>query len=143
MNTIALAIIFLNASQTFTLPPALLDSLCFVESGHNQAAVHLDDGGSNSVGVCQVKLRTARWLGFKGTEQQLLKPKTNVYYAAKYLAYQLHRYKNVEKAIVAYNKGNATNLLSSKYSVKVINQWAVTRDESKQVVSFRLPASTN
>lgn len=118
-----LTTLFFTTSKQFDLPQNLLSSLCFIESTHNPNAVHKDDGTTNSVGVCQLKLKTAKWLGFKGTEKQLMDPRTNIYYAAKYLKYQIDRYNSVERGIVAYNKGNAKNLTHSKYSEKVMKQW--------------------
>lgn len=129
MSTAVLAIMFLNASQAFNLPPKLLESLCFVESKHDITAVHQDDGGSKSLGICQVKYSTAQWLGFHGTEGELMEPGLNIYYAAKYLSHQQRRYKNIQRAIVAYNRGNAKNLASSNYSGRVIKQWEITLNE--------------
>ncbi len=107
----------------FGLQPKLLSSLCWVESKHVITAIHKDDGTSNSVGICQIKLKTAKWLGFKGTEKQLMNPETNIYYAAAFLSYQQHRYNSITKAVIAYNIGNAKGLTSTKYSVKVLTRW--------------------
>ena len=126
-----MTLLFLHASQTFNLPPKLLDSVCFIETKHDVFAVHQDDGGSKSLGVCQVKYKTARWLGFQGTEGELMEPGLNIYYAAKYLSYQQRRYKNIQRAVVAYNRGNAKNLQTTAYSVKVINQWKVASSERR------------
>ncbi len=123
MTNAILTILFTTTSLHFGLPPKLLEALCYIESTHNINAVHKDDGGGNSVGVCQIKLKTAVWLGFKGTEKELMVPKTNIYYSAKYLAYQIKRYNSTTKAIIAYNRGNAKGLTSTRYSVKVIKQW--------------------
>jgi len=131
MNTAILAFMFAQASQTFNLPPKLLESVCFIETRHDITAVHEDDGGANSVGVCQVKLTTARWLGFKGTEIGLLDPKVNIYFAAKYLKYQHTRYKNIQRALVAYNRGNAKDLMTTQYSDKVIKHWRANVDEER------------
>lgn len=126
MNT-TLALLFITYSNTFGLPQGLLSSLCFVESSHKIEAVHYADGGSNSVGVCQIKLSTAQWLGFKGTEKQLMKPENNIYYAAKYLAHQNKRYNNIEKAVIAYNQGSAKTANRTSYSKKVMNKWKETK----------------
>lgn len=102
-----LALLFLSATQTFSLPPGLLSALCYVESHHKVSAVHHDDGNGDSLGVCQVKLNTAKMLGFRGTYSQLMKPETNIEYAAKYLRKQLLRYdENSPHAIAAYNSGS-------------------------------------
>ena len=107
----------------YGLPEGLLSSLCYVESRHNVNAINHDDGDANSVGVCQVKLKTAREMGFRGTEQQLMNPRMNVKYAAKYLRWQILRYKSVKKAVIAYNRGNARGLTTSKYQGKVYARW--------------------
>lgn len=131
MSPAILTLLFMTTSAQFNLPPNLLSSLCYVESTHNIKAIHKDDGSGNSVGVCQIKLKTAKWLGFKGTEKQLMEPATNIHYAAKYISYQHGRYKSVTKAIIAYNMGNAKNLTKTKYSDKVINQWRKTNEHQR------------
>jgi hypothetical protein len=122
MNTLTL--IFIAVSIQHKLPPGLLSSLCWVESKHVVTAIHHDDGDADSLGVCQVKLATAKDLGFKGTAKQLMNPSVNIQYSAKYLAKQLKRYKgNVAKAVISYNRGNARNLTTSKYQRTVFNKW--------------------
>ena len=79
------------------------------------------------MGVCQIKLKTAKWLGFRGTEKQLMDPSINIYYAGKYLAKQLHRYTSIQKAVIAYNIGNAKNLTTSKYQAKVFKRWELVK----------------
>jgi soluble lytic murein transglycosylase-like protein len=122
MNTLVVLMTLFSANtKEFNLPVGVLAATCFIESSYNVKAIHHDDGGENSVGVCQVKLSTAKWLGFKGTEKQLMKPEINVYYAAKYLKHQLKRYKgDVARALTAYNRGNAIGLTRSAYSDKVL-----------------------
>lgn len=124
MTPLMLALLFAAASRNFGLPPNLLDSLCFVESSHRITAIHEDDGNSDSLGVCQIKFETAQWLGFEGTADDLMDPSVNIYYAAKFLSYQLKRYRGqTEKAVIAYNRGNAAGVTRTSYSVKVLKQW--------------------
>jgi soluble lytic murein transglycosylase-like protein len=124
-----LAILFTTATAAFGLPPGLLTATCYVESHHNIRAIHKDDGNGNSLGVCQIKLPTAKMLGFRGKELELMNPSTNVKYAAKYLAYQLRRYESDPvKAICAYNSGsyreNALNQpVNLVYLNRVIKAW--------------------
>lgn len=123
-----LTAIFIAASSTFNLPPGLLPSLCFVESHHDVKAIHHDDGGTDSLGICQLKLKTAQWMGFRGTERDLMNPKVNIYYSAKYLAYQLDRYEDTTRAVIAYNRGHAGQLTSTIYSDRVMSIWRGEQD---------------
>ena len=99
---------FLTVSQLLSLPTGMLSAICYTESKHIPNRVHRDDGGSSSLGICQIKLSTARSMGYKGTAQGLIdKPATNIYFAGQYLRYQLFRYNhNWFKAIAAYNSGS-------------------------------------
>lgn len=117
-------------SKTFGLPAGLLSSLCYVESGHNIRAINLDDGGSPSLGVCQIKYTTAKQLGYKGTPERLWKDeKANIFYAGKYLRRQLdsNAY-DVSRAVASYNlghykRGKDGHAVNSRYVNKVITQW--------------------
>jgi soluble lytic murein transglycosylase-like protein len=94
------------AAHTFSLPVGLQSAICYVESKHNLKAFHAHDGNGNSVGACQIKLNTARQMGFKGTEKELFLPKNNVHYSAKYLKSKLDLYhRDIRKAVAAYNAG--------------------------------------
>jgi len=107
MEATTLALIFAATSQAYSLPPGLLSSICFIESRHEPKTLVENDKGSPSFGICQIKEATARGLGFKGTKTQLLQPKTNIIYAAKYLRHQLDRYHfDIIKAVAAYNAGS-------------------------------------
>ncbi len=122
MNT--LMILFTSMSLQYHIPPGLLKSLCYVESKYKVTAVHKDDGpGGDSLGICQIKLSTAKEMGFKGNAKQLMQPHVNIKYAAKYLSKQLQRYGKINKAVIAYNRGNARNLTTSKYQIKVYKTW--------------------
>lgn len=118
-------------SSQYSLPPGLLASLCFVESRHNVSVIHYNDGDANSYGVCQIKLATARELGFRGTPEQLMQPNYNIKYAAKFLHRQILRYHgNVSKAVIAYNRGHAGDLTTTTYQMKVFKQWRIVRNDS-------------
>lgn len=115
--------LFITMSLKYGLPPNLLSSLCWVESNHKVTAINYADGDADSLGVCQIKLRTAREMGFQGTAKQLMNPKMNIKYAAKYLAWQYKRYGSISRAVVAYNRGNARGLTTSSYQRKVFSKW--------------------
>lgn len=115
--------LFITMSIKYQIPYGLLDSLCWVESNHEITAIHHDDGGEDSLGICQIKYSTAKEMGFKGTRKQLMEPNYNIKYSAKYLRYQIDRYRSVKRAVIAYNRGNAKNLTTSKYQRKVYKKW--------------------
>jgi soluble lytic murein transglycosylase-like protein len=115
-------------SAQYNLPSGLLSSLCMVESRHNIYAIHKDDGKGNSLGICQIKIETARNLGFKGTEKQLMKPQINIKYAGAYLQHQIIRYNSIQKGVIAYNQGSAKQLTTTKYQTKVFKQWGVNEN---------------
>jgi soluble lytic murein transglycosylase-like protein len=117
-------------TQQFNLPPGLLNAVCYTESHYDIRAIHKDDGHGDSLGICQVKLETAQWLGYKGNAKQLMIPRLNMYYSAKYLRYQLDRYnQNIPQALIAYNMGNSKHLTHSKYSDKVLKEWQTIKSE--------------
>ena len=130
MNMIILSTLFMTTSTHLGLPPGLLASLCYVESRHKPSAINQYDGNSPSYGICQIKLATAQLVGFVGTEKELMHPKTNVFYAAKYLKRQLTRYNNnVHKAVAAYNSGTYKEIkpglaLNHLYVTKVLATWS-------------------
>lgn len=128
-----IALLFLSLTQTFNLPPGLLSSVCYVESHHNANAIHHDDGGSDSVGLCQIHKSTAEQLGYRGSDEDLKDPKTNAFWAGLYLVHQYHRYGNDPiKAIAAYNAGSyAVNekgqIKNRLYVAKVLKAWSEGR----------------
>jgi soluble lytic murein transglycosylase-like protein len=121
MNIVTLMLTFASVTQSLNLPPKLLNAICYTESNYNVNAVHYHDGHGNSVGVCQIKLATARQFGFKGTERSLKDPSNNILYAGRYLQYQLTRYNgNVFKSVGAYNSGSFKAGLNVWYIRKVL-----------------------
>ncbi len=103
------------------VPAQLLLALCFVESSHKNVVAH-HDGGSASLGICQVKQSTARMVMKNVYASDLFKPAVNAEVAARYLAYQLSRYDgNVRCAVAAYNRGSVpcTGFLTNRYTMKV------------------------
>lgn len=96
--------IILSAAKAVKISGAILVAVCSHESNLTNL-VRPNDGGSPTYGICQVKYDTARMVGFKGEEKELLNPRTNAKYAAIYLKYQYDRYQNWCQAIAAYNAG--------------------------------------
>lgn len=121
MELIAL---FTIISAQYSLPPGLLASLCYTESHYDVSAVHKDDGHTDSIGICQVQKPTAHFMGYNITRKELFDPEVNIRVAAAYLRYQIKRYQgNLKKAVIAYNRGNAKGLTTTKYQVKVYEYW--------------------
>jgi soluble lytic murein transglycosylase-like protein len=122
----SLDIAFDNAAAITNIDVKLLRAVCWVESRHRTPPPK-PDGRDLSVshGVCQVKLRTARFLDTLYDRPQvsivsLRNPSINILYAAQYLAWQLNRYNgNVEKALTAYNRG------SYKKSMRLYNKYVI------------------
>lgn len=130
MNSLLLA---LSAATTVhELPKGLLSSICYVESTHQVKAHNPMDGGSPSLGVCQIKYKTAQHMGFKGAEGELqASVKQNTYWAGAYLKWQLKRYKgDIVKAVAAYNAGSykpsvvRKGPINQKYVTKVFKKWS-------------------
>jgi len=107
IKALAVTDVIIKAANTVGVDSKVLKAICWVESSHNPKAINYNDGnGHNSMGLCQVQYPTAKDMGYKGTKLGLLEPYTNAYYAAKYLKYQLTRYKDIDLAILAYNAGS-------------------------------------
>jgi soluble lytic murein transglycosylase-like protein len=83
------------------IPPALVHRVIMRESRYNPRAVH-----AGNYGMMQIKLQTARSLGYTGTAQGLLDPETNLTYAVKYLAgaYRVAN-GNADRAVSYYARG--------------------------------------
>lgn len=97
-----------KAASKYQVDPRLLAAICYHESKFQAAAIHKNDGGSGSYGLCQVKLAPARALGFKGHWKTLLSPGVNAEVAASILKYHLdHKNppQNQQELLSAYNAG--------------------------------------
>jgi soluble lytic murein transglycosylase-like protein len=98
--------IILNTAKTVQVSGTLLLAICSHESNNFTMNYSHYDHGSPSYGYCQVKIRTAIILGFKGSPKELIEPKTNSYYAAKYLKSKEEKYgEDWVKMTAAYNAG--------------------------------------
>lgn len=49
---------------------------------------------------------TPQSMGFTGTREDLKRPDVNIYWGSKYFFWQLDRYRDVDRAILAYNAGS-------------------------------------
>jgi soluble lytic murein transglycosylase-like protein len=93
------------AAKQVGVAGSLLLAICTHETGLKNT-VNEHDGGSPSIGLCQLKEQSVKMIGFKGNRKSLENPKINALWAAKYLMWQLERYNgNACKAVAAYNSG--------------------------------------
>jgi soluble lytic murein transglycosylase-like protein len=67
------------------LPEALVHRMIMRESGYRPGLV-----SRGNIGLMQIKLGTARGIGYTGTAEGLRDPDTNLTYAVKYLAGAFH-----------------------------------------------------
>lgn len=107
-------LILTKVAKTVGISPGLLVAVCMTETNLRNIDV-MNDGGSPSYGVCQVKLETAKWMGkvhrkpavMSFEEKDMRKVEKNAKVAALYLKYQINRYDgDYCKAVAAYNAGS-------------------------------------
>jgi soluble lytic murein transglycosylase-like protein len=120
--------VFESVSQLVGLPVGLLAALCSVESTHNPNAINPADGGRSSFGLCQIKYATAQEVMPDIKPSQLFQAQSNAMAAALYLKKKLDKYKNIDRAIAAYNAGSVKLDASGKiynraYIKKVKRAW--------------------
>lgn len=108
------------AAASYHVPFNLLLNLTWVESSWRPTKVNPRDGGSASYGPGQMKLRTARYMGYTGSILGLASARGSRQ-AAKYLHFLwLKHGRNWRKAVSAYNAGHVTSL--NKTYVKKVFQ---------------------
>jgi soluble lytic murein transglycosylase-like protein len=143
-----------NASNNFKIDIALLYAICKVESNCRSGAINNSDSNAaqrsagiidKSYGLFQIKLSTAKSLGFKTVEtvkvsikkkhktltvyakvskaKDLLRPDINAWYAAKLLRHLFNKYHDTSKVISAYNAGRPIST-NTAYVNKVLNNYA-------------------
>jgi transglycosylase-like protein with SLT domain len=89
-------------AQTNGVPEALVHRVVIRESRYNAHIV----GAGGAMGLMQIKLGTARAMGYTGTAAGLLDPETNLTYAVRYLAgaYRVAG-GNADRAVANYARG--------------------------------------
>jgi len=111
------------------IDPDLVRAIIQVESGWNPNAVRVEPTGYRSIGLMQVTIQAARDVGYKGTEEELFNPMTNIKYGVKYLKRMLNMFNgNIYKAIAAYNAGPG-NVKRGRFSFAYV--YKVMREYSK------------
>ena len=101
-----IASILLSAAKSVGVSGSLLLAICSHESNGFRVNHVAHDKGSPSYGVCQIKEKTARNLGFTGKAVELNDPKVCGEFAAKYIRYQQGIYgDDWVKVVASYNAG--------------------------------------
>ena len=88
-------------AQANGVPDALVHRVIVRESRYQPALV----GRGGTIGLMQIKLATARGLGYTGTAEGLRDPNTNLTYAVKYLAGAWRAANGNHRRAVAYYAG--------------------------------------
>lgn len=93
--------IILKESKRQGVDPNIVVALIEVESNFNRHAT----GRAGEIGLMQIKLPTARGIGYTGTRAELYNAETNIRYGVKYLREAYNRSKNDCEALKRYNQG--------------------------------------
>jgi soluble lytic murein transglycosylase-like protein len=90
-----------SQASTAGLPGSLVERVIRRESGGNPRAVH-----AGNYGLMQIRLSTARAMGYTGSAAGLLDPQTNITYALRYLAGAYRAAGgNESRAVAIYSRG--------------------------------------
>ena len=103
----------------YGVPVSLAHAVVSIESGYNPGR----RGRAGEIGLMQVKLQTARGMGYRGSAKGLYNPSTNLRYGMAYLgAARKLGGKSVCGTILKYNAGHYAkrmNPVSARYCSKV------------------------
>jgi len=97
----AIEVLIVQHAKTHGLPEALVRLVIRRESSFNPRAVY-----RGNYGLMQIRLGTARALGYRGTAEGLLDPQTNMTYGVPYLAGAYRAARGDEaRTLVLYSRG--------------------------------------
>ena len=96
-----------KAQTEGAINPTLVLAISEIESSRNTKAIGKQDPRDIHYGLMQLKLGTARMLGFRGRPKSLFQAQTNLALGIKYLNQKLNQYHSIEAAAAAYNAGAA------------------------------------
>jgi soluble lytic murein transglycosylase-like protein len=97
----AIELLIVEHAKTHGLPAALVRLVIRRESNFNPRAVY-----RGNYGLMQIRLATARALGYRGTAEGLLDPVTNMIYGVSYLAGAYRAARGDEaRTLVLYSRG--------------------------------------
>lgn len=106
-------------ASSYGVPTKLADAVVSIESNYNPHR----RGKAGEIGLMQIKLSTARMMGYSGSAKGLYDPETNIEYGMKYLA-KAHDLGGGTTCgtILRYNAGHGArhmNPVSARYCAKV------------------------
>jgi soluble lytic murein transglycosylase-like protein len=124
MGSTKFSTIINSYASSYGVPVALANAVIRVESNYQPNTT----GSAGEIGLMQIKLETARGLGYTGSRQALYNPDTNIRWGMKYLA-GAHKLGNGTTCgtILRYNAGHGAtrmNPVSANYCAKVKVQMA-------------------
>jgi hypothetical protein len=119
MGSMKYTTIINSYAASYGVPASLANAVVRVESNYRADMT----GSAGEIGLMQIKLETARGLGYTGTRQALYNPETNIQWGMKYLA-GAHKLGNGTTCgtILRYNAGHGAtrmNPISANYCAKV------------------------
>jgi soluble lytic murein transglycosylase-like protein len=109
-------------ARSYGVPVNLAHAIIRIESNYRANA----RGRAGEIGLMQIKLSTARMMGYSGSRKGLYNPETNLKYGMKYLA-MAHNLGGGSTCgtVLKYNAGHGAkrmNRVSSRYCAKVKRQ---------------------
>lgn len=99
--------IIFQFSKSYSVAPSTIKAIMRAESNFDPMAKrHEANVDDYSYGLMQVRCDTARWMGWSGNCEDLMRPDTNIGMGTKFLAYLQRQFPNdLERQISAYNAG--------------------------------------
>ena len=105
-----IAVMVENTAVKHDVPLELAHAVVRVESNYNPRAT----GSDGTVGLMQIKPRTARGLGYSGSVRELYNPKTNLEFGIRYLAGARKLAKgNVCRTVLKYQGGHGAERMTN------------------------------
>ncbi len=126
-------IIIISEANANNFDPDLIRAVIWQESsGEKDTTVYegspdwYNNKSLYSYGLMGLTYPAAKDMFYPGPEEDLLQPEINIRYGTKYLKYQYSRYKDLDKALCAYNAGHWTGNLT--YTNQVWKKMAAIQD---------------
>ena len=113
--------IFTHYAEEYNLPPLLLWSVGYTESGLKPNAINRNTNGTYDVGIMQINsIHLPELLAAGISKQDLFDPKINIGVGAYYLRQCTEKYGMNAKAIICYNGFSRENRIYKTYAKRVI-----------------------